>query len=300
MTKRFIICKGLPGSGKSTWAKEYAKLNADAVRINNDELQLMMFGQAFKKNGGQDLRIARETLIAKFLSRGGVDIIVDNTNLHPDRATEYADMVANHNLTYPHKYTFSVQDFTDVPLSVCLQRNAGRPKESQVPEKVIWDMFEQYVKPHMTSKIGKQDKTLPRAMIVDIDGTIAEMTNRGPFDDTKYYDDAVIEDVLYNIKTLEKAGSYVIFLTGRAEKGRADTVRWLNDKAGFAPGSYTLIMRTDGDKTSDFIYKEEAYVEHVLGKYYVHAWFEDRVRNVNMARYKLGLTAVFQVNEGNF
>lgn len=41
---KVIICRGLPGSGKTTFAKEYIKKNlfSKTVRINRDDIREMM------------------------------------------------------------------------------------------------------------------------------------------------------------------------------------------------------------------------------------------------------------------
>lgn len=42
MTKReLIFLKGLPASGKSTWAKEYVRSHKKALRVNKDDLRAM-------------------------------------------------------------------------------------------------------------------------------------------------------------------------------------------------------------------------------------------------------------------
>ena len=41
--KRLIICRGLPASGKTTWAKEWAMGDPyHRVRINQDDIRLML------------------------------------------------------------------------------------------------------------------------------------------------------------------------------------------------------------------------------------------------------------------
>ena len=41
---RLIVLRGLPGSGKSTWAREYMAQRSGAVRINRDDLREMLHG----------------------------------------------------------------------------------------------------------------------------------------------------------------------------------------------------------------------------------------------------------------
>lgn len=299
--KKFVMTRGLPGSGKSTWAIEFLKENPDQwIRINNDSLQLMMTGRAFSKDKKvwKAIEHIRDSMINEALGYG-INIIIDNTNLSPKREEEYRSLVDQHNKSGGDPYEFVIQDFTKIPVQTCIAQNKKRP--NPVPDHVIYDMYDQFLKP--TTEFLVQSKKLPKAIIVDIDGCIAQHTTRSPYDNTKYYEDDVIPEVLEIIITLMKADIRAIFLTGRDEIGRADTIRWLKDKCNIV-GRYDLLMRPSApdihSKSPDFEYKKYMFDTHVKDKFYVMAWFEDRVRNVEMARRTLGLRAVFQVNEGNF
>ena len=50
---KIILTKGLPASGKSTWAREFIKGKKDWVRVNNDELGSMLFGETFAEEIGR-------------------------------------------------------------------------------------------------------------------------------------------------------------------------------------------------------------------------------------------------------
>ena len=43
-----IFTKGLPASGKSTWAKAWAAEQPGRVRINSNDLRAMMGGERFQ------------------------------------------------------------------------------------------------------------------------------------------------------------------------------------------------------------------------------------------------------------
>jgi predicted kinase len=67
MTQKLIMCKGLPASGKSTWAKEYARNNSNFIRINNDDLR-ESFSAVFSKENEKALGEARDGLIDKYIN----------------------------------------------------------------------------------------------------------------------------------------------------------------------------------------------------------------------------------------
>lgn len=71
-----------------------------------------------------------------------------------------------------------------------------------------------------------QDPLLPRAIICDIDGTLAHMNGRSPYDYSKVGEDTVDETIrgitdLYN--------NFVILVSGRPDSCRDDTEDWLDN-----------------------------------------------------------------------
>ncbi len=73
--------RGLPGSGKSTWAKQMVTENPNSYkRINRDELR-MMLDNGYTSNGNEKfVKQVRDMLIVKALT-DGKHVIVDDTNL---------------------------------------------------------------------------------------------------------------------------------------------------------------------------------------------------------------------------
>lgn len=136
---KMIILKGLPASGKTTFAKAEMQKNPELIRISMDDLGLMLFG-GFKP-GEANLKIlhAAQTNIissAAYLKR---DIIIDNTNLNPNTLAKL--QILGHNLGYQ----IEIKDFTDVPLGVCLERNMLRG--FTVPDSVIREMHAKFLAP---------------------------------------------------------------------------------------------------------------------------------------------------------
>src|SRR5215470_18336584 len=93
MSLKILILKGLPGSGKTTWAKDFiyaspfderGKVTKGPgwKRVNKDDLRNMIdAGQWSGPNEKEILRV-RDMLILEFLDQGH-SVIVDDTNLHP-------------------------------------------------------------------------------------------------------------------------------------------------------------------------------------------------------------------------
>lgn len=148
--------------------------------------------------------------------------------------------------------------------------------------------------------------TLIRALLVDIDGTMAlNNSGRAWYGDDyekRVYEDDVNEAVNGVVTYLIDAegdwtpfAEHILFVSGRAEIGRQETMRWLIDKAKQYPQDYTLLMRKDRDFRSDVEVKTEIYNEHILGKFDVRLALDDKPELVTLWR-SLGIPA-WQVNE---
>lgn len=296
--KKLVITKGLPASGKSTWAREFVKGKKDWVRVNNDDLQLMMFGEAFAKGRGDFLDKVRMMFVDWLITKN-MNIIADNTNLHPKQEVYYRSVVDEHNFKVQNGgegelYEFSIKDFTNVPIGECLIRNRNRP--GNIPDKVIYDMYNSYLKKEVPAL--EQDKTLPKALVVDLDGTMALMVNRSPYEMSKVYDDAVNQPIVDLVNIMKKTGHRIFFISGRDKCAEGDTIRWLADKAGITDG-YSIFLRPDNDPRPDTQFKKDIFEEHLKGKYYVDFWIEDRWRMTHAVRNELGITCL-QCADGHF
>jgi hypothetical protein len=134
---KLLVLRGLPASGKSTYARELlASYPAGSVvRINNDELSLMLFGSAYSKSehSGNLLGRVRANLVREAFRNHFELVIMDNTNLNAGGVGSLRKLAGECGAD------FELDDsFLDVPLAVCLERNAGR--ENPVPENVIIEM----------------------------------------------------------------------------------------------------------------------------------------------------------------
>jgi hypothetical protein len=139
---------------------------------------------------------------------------------------------------------------------------------------------------------------LPRAVLVDIDGTLALRTGtRSPFDWGRVGEDEPHPAVVELVQTLAAAGRHrIILLSGRDEVCRWQTEMWLD--AQRVPYD-ELHMRARNDNRKDFVVKAELYRAHVAGRYTVAFVVDDRDQVVRMWRHDLGLTCL-QVAEGDF
>lgn len=286
MKNKIIFLKGLPASGKSTWAKEFVEKNPGWLRLNKDDLRQMLHDNKWSKGNEKQVLMTRDSIIRSALLTG-YNVVVDDTNFAPHHLETINKIVDEFNAEIEVKYF-------DVPLAECLARNQVR--SNRVPDKVIKDMYYKYVAPNIPRPLN--DKTLPSAIVCDLDGTLAIHVSRTPFEFHKCYEDSVNESVLRVLGMCRKEGYQIIFVSGREDSCKFETVRWLEDKCSFQDDQYLLYMRKTEDKRKDSIVKQEIYENEILTKFYVEFVLDDRQQVVDALR-DMGLQ-VWQVARGDF
>lgn len=288
---KVIICKGLPASGKSTWAREQCE-RAGFKRINKDDLRRMLDNGQFSRANEKTVEESRDALLLELLGEQH-NVIIDDTNFdprHEARIREVARLVKGVDVEVK---------FFDVPLHECLARNALRTEaEGKVPPSVIKNMHRKWLWKHDQSGYAEQDRNLRPATIFDIDGTLALATQRGPYEHEKCETDEVNEPVAEMVYACRERGDTIIFLSGRSAKHREATSHWLLDRRLLIYNHELLLMRAEDDNRDDALIKRELYEQHVKGEYFVRCVFDDRDKVVRMWR-EIGLPC-FQVRSGDF
>lgn len=134
---KVIICRGLPSSGKSTYAKQWVLEDPEhRIRINQDDIRNML-GKYWVPSRENLVQYIQEEAIIEALDEG-YNIIIDNTNMNKKVLNKYIALFEIYGMGYEIVY----KDFFDTPLSVCIERNNNR--ETEVTEKVIRDFYERY------------------------------------------------------------------------------------------------------------------------------------------------------------
>src|SRR2546430_9179875 len=129
------ITRGLPGSGKTAWAKQ----QGGHVRVNRDELRRMLHGGPLHTGWAEvQVTLAQRAQIEALL-RAGINVIADDTNLRAKVVRELAE------LARACAAAVVVHDFTDVPVDECVTRDALRPEGERVGEDVIRTMWQRYL-----------------------------------------------------------------------------------------------------------------------------------------------------------
>lgn len=315
--RTLMIFKGLPGCGKSTLAADLVRKEPKRwIRINRDDLRGMCVGPGNNPHTRNDdreelVRGMKEALMRQAFD-AGYDVILDDTHLVPMTVKKL------HKAAESYGDVKVIEKGVNVDIKTCIERDSKRTGFAHVGEKIILDMArgagidkgrklsdkEAYYEPRPDSfRVVVQDESLPKAIMCDLDGTLAIIDGRSPYDAT----DCDVKDkpnwpVIRAVLAMHAQGVKIMFMSGRDLKYRPETERFIEK---YCPVPYELHMRgetaPDPDKLDmrkDAIIKQELFDKYVAGKYHVLFVLDDRNQVVDFWR-SIGLTC-FQVAPGNF
>lgn len=302
---KIVIMKGLPGSGKSTYALREL-VTQGYKRINKDDLRRMIDGGRWSGKNEKMILLARDQLIGMFM-RERSNIVIDDTNLHPSHVQRIREIVDHWNqnsaLGREDQYELIVDEqFLEVPVEECIRQDLQRLHS--VGEKVIRDMHKKFLTapPPDPEVYAAPRPHLPEIVLCDLDGTLCDLNGRDPYASHQCENDLLVKAV-HDLLRAEIGGwgTQVIFMSGRKEYSRPETMAWLeaNLHSDVWVNMVGLFMRSDTDNRKDAIVKKELFFEHVYNRYKVKYVLDDRNQVVDMWRNELGLT-VLQVADGDF
>lgn len=297
---KVIALRGLPGSGKSSYARANCGMLSDVVRVNRDDLRKSLFDQEGVLTFDREEFITKvQRDIAAQALNTGKSVIVDDTNLRQKYLRAWNEFALEHGADFEvHTISTTVEE--------CVRRDSAR--ERTVGEAVIRDLARKFTRngefqPYVPLRVPdpteplEWDHDLYDCILVDVDGTVAiNNGHRGWFEWDKVEGDDPNEPVIDIVRQAINAGECVIFMSGRDEVCRGETTRWLNKHVHL--GWHRLYMRPEGDTRRDDIVKRELFDAHIRGKYNVKFILDDRNQVVRMWR-SLGIPTL-QVAEGNF
>lgn len=229
------MLKGLPASGKTTWARNFVKESGSAGRVNRDDLRAMLFDSVW--SGRREAAVIDcEKAIVDVLTKHEMSAVIDDTNLlskHRDMWTQFAqkrgmafepiEMETNHN---------------DSRLRDSLRTGKSRVGFAVVDRMALMAGMIQW---------GEQP-----IVLCDIDGTLADGTHRehhleGLRKDWKTYysklsDDAPVSAVIQWITALREENT-ICLVSGRPDTYQDETIAWLNKHN--IPFDYIFMRRGD-------------------------------------------------------
>ena len=301
---KLLILVGAPGSGKSTFARYFLRTEDNWIRVNRDDFRWMQFGDSL-------MIPFYEERISKMVEASVLTLLKSDTNVIIDATNTSLRTIQDMIHTYTEYADISFKVF-DLPVDELVKRCDKRYEETgkfiskSVVERNVANLKHTLEKfdfapiPRKvqvaTTSYATQDKNLPKAVICDLDGTLSLLNGRDPYNAATCDNDLLNEPVAAALKMAKQQGYQVILLSGREDKFREPTVRFL-DKHQI--GYDLLLMRTSNDFRKDNIIKRELFEGEIQGKYFVEFLLDDRNQVVDMWRKDLHLPC-FQVNYGDF
>lgn len=298
------ITRGLPGAGKSTFARAWAAEDPEhRARVNRDDMRTLIHSPHAGWPTEKATTIACHSAVRAFL-RKDFDVICDDTNLNAGNVKNLLQIAAQTGAAVEW------HDF-DVTPAEAKTRDAARPNSvgPDVIDKLSRFLVKGALPPRpsfdaaVKAAAGKPYTAIPgtpRAVVVDIDGTLAHnYGHRSFYDYTAVLHDAVHRPIVDLVWHFIDQGYEIVIMSGRDDSCRDDTVKWLAEVAGLGEKGFAgPFMRTTGDKRDDSIVKLELFDANVRDHYDVRYVLDDRNRVVAAWR-SIGLT-VLQVADGDF
>lgn len=265
-----IVTIGLPSSGKSTLAQ--AVMTDNTVIIERDIERESIGGgsrQEFyrlsrESDGVYENAVTQECYLQmRKAAKSKKDIIVADTNTN--RFNRYQLYRTLFDLG------FTIQPvLMQVSTEICLERNREREPDHQVPDHVIRRMSDALEKDRElimaeNTVLNTIYDTPARSgdIVFDIDGTLAQMHNRGPFEWHKVINDQPRKNVVHLCKCYIDDGRNVVFFSGRDGVSFNDTLEWLRKWISIKLDESHLYMRKAGDSRVDWVVKGEIMIDYV-------------------------------------
>lgn len=251
-------------------------------RINADELRRMFDGPNRSRSDEAFANTQRDALVLAALADGKDVLLADST----------LDQRAEHDLRRLVQGLANVERESPAMAPVLGDEDRltdARHRESRKSRRGR----------DRTNRVRPQkyepDPNLPPAVICDLDGTLALIRGRSPYDASRCEQDELNDVVAGILSSLVEPRPAVVLVSGRELRYREQTERWLAKHEIIYD---ELHMRTTGDHRKDTIVKQEIFEAEIRPRYRIEFVLDDRNQVVEMWR-ALGLTCL-QVADGDF
>ena len=265
----FLLLRGIPASGKSTFIKEN---NLERFTVESDEIRIAINGLQYNEDGKLTIpqynaNLVWETVDNALQSRmdKGELVILDATNVRKEAYRKYKKLAGNNN------YRFFVVDFTpDIEteeekkkyLEKTKERNNKRPEYKQVPEEVL--------KKHLNLSV---DKSYISDSVLIKPEEYKEKVLYRKYDLNNYNAINLFSDIHGNFTTFQKAigelkeDEFYILLGDYIDRGfeNKEMIEWL-----FQNADKKNIVYIQGNHERWLKYHAQGKVDNIKSREYLH------------------------------
>lgn len=134
--RTLLLLSGLPGSGKSTWSRQYKRLHPTAKIVSSDEIRKEFFGTT--ANFSDEKRVWGTFLdrLKRFGQEEGAIVIADSTNLNNYYRRYYVESTP--------EYDHHVLVMFDIPAEDCELLNNRRIGDRRLPIEAMRKLESQF------------------------------------------------------------------------------------------------------------------------------------------------------------
>ena len=128
------ITRGIPSSGKTTWAKKWVSEDPDTrIRVNRDDLRMMSFGRAGRLTHEQESMItSMSRMSVKNALTNGIDVVVDDMHLRPKYIQEWVNLCSALDADWEiHEFPITVEE------AIGRDQGVDRPEAYRVGERLL-------------------------------------------------------------------------------------------------------------------------------------------------------------------
>lgn len=288
---RAIMTVGCSASGKNTWVDEFVEDEAELYRYSSGrsgaewvviERDVIRFTDIIDNKGVKDwtkykFTRARENRVTEIQDKmledaveNGKNVIICETNLNPKNRPRLVHQLSSMGFEVEFK------EF-EADLNTLWKRDAQRA--GGVGHLVIYKQYQQWLE-YKGARKYVADDSLPDAIVFDVDGTLAQMHNRGPFDWKRVGEDHYRREICDMLVGYADQGKMIVIASGRDGSCEGLTKTWLEQGDLLIDDFY---IRPEGNTEKDYVIKERMLWE-MAKKYNIVAWVDDRPQVSNHLR----------------
>lgn len=265
-----VITVGISASGKTYWASQQ-----NAVDINRDWIRFNVIAPGsdwgtykFNKAKENEVTKIQEQLVMDAHGKGQ-DVIISDTNINPNTRNKWITLLTELG------YEVDVKEFP-ITLEQAYKRDSLRA--NGVGQNVIYSQYQKWLE-YKGRKTYTPDHSLDKAVIFDIDGTLAQMNGRNPFDWGKVGTDDPRMFIVEMVRFYKHLKYDIIIVSGRDGVCKDLTEEWLGRH--MVPFD-KFFIRPEGDTRKDTVVKEEIFWNDIAEHYNVVGVVDDRPSVVRM------------------